>query len=38
VGGFQLQADGTGFPGVGVVEVGKDEAFRKKSGEDQAGR
>jgi hypothetical protein len=37
-GGFQVQADGTGFPGVGMVKVDKDEALRKKGGKRHAGR
>jgi hypothetical protein len=32
VGGFQLQTDGAGFPGVGMAKVGKDEAPRKNRG------
>jgi hypothetical protein len=37
-GGFQLQAHGTGFPGVGMAKVGKDEAPRKNGGKDYTGR
>jgi hypothetical protein len=38
MGGFQLQTDGTGFPGVGMAQVGKDKAPCKNRGKDHKGR
>jgi hypothetical protein len=37
MGGFQLQTDGAGLPGVGMAKVGKDEAPRKNRGNGQTG-